>query len=61
MSADEKSAVLKELKRLHDKAETGEQWSSYDFGGLDLAHNEGDEKELRRYINIAIKAVKGAK
>lgn len=61
MSADEKSAVLKELKKLHDRAESGEQWSTGDFGGLDLQHNEGDEKELRRYINIAIKAVKEAK
>lgn len=58
---DEKDAVLKELQRLHDKAETGEQWSSYDFGGLDLAHMGGDERELRRYIAIAIAAVKKAK
>lgn len=58
---DEKAAVLKELQRLHAKAETGEQWSSYDFGGLDLAHMEGDETVLRHYINIAIAAVKKAK
>lgn len=61
MSADEKSAVLKELKRLHDKAESGEQWSTSDFGGLDLQHCQGNETELRRYIAIAIKAVKEAK
>jgi len=61
MSADEKSAVLKELKRLHEKAETHEQWSTTDFGGLNLQRGAGDETELRRYINIAIKAVKAAK
>lgn len=61
MSADEKSAVLKELKRLHDRAEVGEQWSTGDFGGLNLQHSEGSESELRRYIAIAIKAVTEAK
>lgn len=61
MAADEKSAVLKELKRLNDKAESGEQWSTSDFGGLNLQQGQGDEAELRRYIAIAIKAVKEAK
>jgi len=61
MSADEKSAVLKELKKLHDRAETGEQWATSDFGGLNLQQSQGDEAKLRRYINIAIAAVKKAK
>lgn len=61
MSADEKSAVLKELRHLHDTAETNEQWSKTDFGGLNLQRGEGNQTKLRHYINIAIKAVKEAK
>jgi len=58
---DKKNAVLKELKRLHDRAETGEQWSVQDFGGLNLQRSEGEEYALRKYIAIAIAAVKEAK